>query len=121
MNYESWISLKYLTVKKDRFVSIINFVAVAGIAIGVMALIVVIGVMAGFDNDLRDKIIGTTSHIVIEKENGIRDFDGVRDKIKDIDGIVGTTAYIHGNIFLEVDGRAVGLAIRGINPTTDRD
>ena len=121
MNYESWISLKYLTAKKDRFVSVINFVAIAGIAIGVAALIVVIGVMTGFDTDLRDKIIGTTSHIVIERENGIRNFDDIRNSIKNVEGIVGTTAYIHGSIFLEVGGRAVNLGIRGINPDTEKN
>ncbi len=119
MNYENWISLKYLTAKKDRFVSVINFVAIGGIAIGVTALIVVIGVMSGFDHDLRDKIIGTTSHIVIEKENGIRDFEGIREKIKNVEGIAGTTAYVHGSIFLEDNGRAASVAIRGIDPKTD--
>ena len=121
MNYESWICFKYLTAKKNRFISIINFVSVAGIAIGVMALIVVIGVMTGFDNDLRDKIIGTTSHIVVEKENGIRDYDTLRTQLNGIDGILGTTPYIHGSIFMEIDGRAVGLAIRGINPETEKE
>ncbi len=121
MQYESWISLKYLTTKKDRFISVINVISIAGIAIGVMALIVVIGVMTGFDRDLRDKIIGTTSHIVIEKENGIRDFDSVRDRIKDVDGVVTTTPYIHGSIFLETDHRAVGVAIRGIRPETEKN
>ncbi len=99
----------------------INFVAITGVAIGVMALIIVIGVMTGFDNDLRDKIIGTNAHIVIEKENGLRDYNSLRDKVKNISGIAATTAYIHGNIFLEADGRAVGLAIRGINPSTEKD
>ena len=64
MNYENWISFKYLTAKRERFFSVMNLVSIAGVAIGVMALIVVIAVMTGFDNDLRDKIIGTTSHIV---------------------------------------------------------
>ena len=54
MNFEWWLTLRYLTAKKDKFLSVINFVAIAGIAIGVMALIIVIGVMTGFDHDLRE-------------------------------------------------------------------
>ncbi|HOW35150.1 MAG TPA: ABC transporter permease [Candidatus Omnitrophota bacterium] len=121
MNYENWISLKYLTAKKDRFVSVINFVAVIGIAIGVMALIVVIGVMTGFDTDLREKIIGTTSHVIIEKENGIKNNDEIRRKIENLKEIAGSTPYVQGNVFLQYDSRAVGLGVRGINPDTEKN
>ncbi len=119
MKYESWISYRYLTAAKDRFLWIINLISIAGIAIGVMALIVVIGVMTGFDQELRDKIIGTNAHIVIEKETGIADYGAVQDTIKNLPGIQGTTPYIHGNVFLEADGRAMGLIVRGIDPATE--
>ena len=119
MSYESWISYRYLTAKKDRFVSMISFVAIAGIAIGVMALIVVIGVMTGFDQDLRDKIIGTQSHIVVEKETGLKDFQEVESQLSVINGIAGTTAYINGNIFLESGSRAMTLTVRGVDPATE--
>ena len=52
------VNIKIPTAKKDKFLAVINFVAIAGIAIGVMALIIVIGVMTGFDHDLREKIVG---------------------------------------------------------------
>ena len=81
MNYESWISYRYLMAKKDLFLSMINFVAVAGIAIGVMALIVVIGVMTGFDRDLRDKIIGTNAHVMVERETGVKNYPEVLAKL----------------------------------------
>ena len=55
MNYELWIAYRYLTARKDRFLALINGVSVLGIAIGVAALIVVIGVMTGFDRDLRTR------------------------------------------------------------------
>ncbi|MFA5059633.1 MAG: ABC transporter permease [Candidatus Omnitrophota bacterium] len=121
MQYENWISFRYLSAKKAGFLSAINLISIIGIAIGVMALIVVIGVMTGFDTDLRNKIIGTNAHIVIEKESGIRSFEAVREKIKDVPGITATTAYIHGSIFLESDGRAMGLGIRGVNPASEKN
>ncbi len=116
MNYENWLSYRYLTAKKDRFVSVIRIVSIAGVAIGVMALIVVIAVMTGFDIDLRDKIIGTNAHIVIEKEAGLQDPELVQQKIRPIEGIIGTSPYIHGNVFLEVNKKAMGLTLRGVDP-----
>ena len=119
MNYESWISYRYLTTKKDRFFSIINFISMAGVAIGVAALIVVIGVMTGFDHDLQDKITGTNAHVLIEKETGMRDYSLLQEKVKGIEGVESTTPYILGNVFLESDGQAMGLTLRGINPATE--
>ncbi len=116
MNIEGLISYRYLTIKKERFLSVINFVAVTGVAIGVAALIVVIGVMTGFDQELRDKIIGTNSHIVIEKEVGIRDYQKVRSAIAGIEGIEATTPYIQGHVFIEVENQVVPVSLRGVEP-----
>jgi len=119
MNYENWISYRYLKAKKGRFLAFLNFVSIAGVAIGVMALIIVIGVMEGFGNNLREKIIGTTPHIVIEKETGIQDYKKVQEKIKDIEGIVSSSPYVQGNVFLEEKGSALGQVVRGIDPLTE--
>src|SRR3989338_6148266 len=120
MNYENWISYRYLTGSKGRFLSFLNIVSIAGVAIGVMALIIVTGVMTGFGNNLREKIIGTTPHIMIEKETGVRDFQDVRDRIKGIEGVAGSSPYIQGSVFLESAGnQATGIIVRGIDPETE--
>jgi len=119
MSYEPWISYRYLMAKKDRFLSIINFVAVAGIAIGVMALIIVIGVMTGFDRDLRDKIIGSNAHILVERETGLKNYENIVAKLKPIPGITATAPYIHGNVFLESRQRAMSLILRGVDPARE--
>ena len=119
MNYESWISYRYITAKKDRFLSIINFISIAGVAIGVAALIVVIGVMTGFDHDLREKITGANAHILIEKETGIRDYSTVENQLKKVEGIVATSPYVSGNVFLESEGQAMGITVRGVDPSTE--
>ncbi len=119
MKYESWISYRYLVGKKERFLSVISFVAVAGVAIGVMALIVVIGVMTGFDHDLREKIIGTNAHVLIEKESGLKNYDALKERIAPLEGIIGVTPYIHGNVFLESGSTTMGLTVRGVNPATE--
>lgn len=120
MKYENFISYRYLTSSKGQFLSFLNIVSIAGVAIGVMALIVVLGVMTGFGNNLRDKIIGTTPHIVVEKEIGIKGYDAVGQEISTVEGVKAVSPYIQGNVFLETSsGRALGQLVRGIVPKTE--
>ena len=120
MNFENWISYRYLVASKGRFLTFLNVISIAGVALGVTALIVVTGVMTGFGNNLREKIIGTTPHIALEKENGIKDFSTLVSRLRSVEGTVGASPYIQGNIFLEEDGKAMALALRGIDPSTEK-
>src|SRR5271170_6355160 len=119
MNFEWWLTFRYLSAKKDKFLAVINFVAIAGIAIGVMALIIVIGVMTGFDHDLREKIVGANAHIFVERETGVRNYAQLNERLKTLPGVIATTPYIHGNVFLEAGTRAASLILRGVNPSTE--
>ena len=119
MNFEFWIALRYLRAKKDKFLSVINMVAIGGIAIGVMALIIVIGVMTGFDHDLREKIVGSNAHVLVEKETGVKKYAQLQDQLGKMPGVKAATSYIHGNVFLENKQRAMSLILRGIDPATE--
>ncbi|MFP4472891.1 MAG: ABC transporter permease [Candidatus Omnitrophota bacterium] len=120
MNIERFISYRYLTAQRGRFLSFLNIISIGGVAIGVMALIVVTGVMTGFGNNLREKIIGTTPHVVVEKETGVADYDRLRDRLLTVDGVQGASPYVQGNVFLESrSGKALGQMIRGVNPGTE--
>jgi lipoprotein-releasing system permease protein len=116
MNYTVWLAFRYLVARKDKFLALINWVSILGIAIGVAALIVVIGVMTGFDHDLRDKIVGTNAHIVIERETGVKNYEALRERVSSVAGVAGASPYIIGNVFLERGSRASGLILRGIDP-----
>ena len=99
MNYESWISFRYLTANsQERFISLISVISILGVAIGVAALIIVLGVMTGFDNDLRDKIVGTNSNILIEKEEGIKDAARLREALSSIKGVNANKPYSAGGM-----------------------
>jgi lipoprotein-releasing system permease protein len=120
MGFAGWMAWRYLGAKKDKFLSVINFVSIAGIAIGVAALIIVIGVMSGFDHDLREKIVGANAHVVVERESGIKGYQILNKSLKNVSGVVASTPYIHGNVFLESTGsRAVSLILRGVVPETE--
>lgn len=120
MNYINWISYRYLTASKGRFLSFLNFVSVAGVALGVAALIIVIGIMTGFQNNLREKIIGSTPHVSIEKETGISDYPQLIGEVKQIGGVQGVSPFISGNIFFEYAGQARGMVLRGVDPDTEQ-
>jgi len=119
MSFENWISYRYFVASKGRFLTFLNMLSIVGVAIGVMALIVVTGIMTGFGNNLRDKIVGTTPHVMIERENGITGFQELKEEVSGIEGVIGTAAFIQGNIFLEDSGQALGLAIRGVEPDAE--
>ena len=85
MRFESYVAFRYLRGKrKNRFVSLITIISVAGVSVGVIALIVVMSVMTGFDIALRDTIIGNRAHLTVEEFSGdqIGNPDAVIDEIK---------------------------------------
>lgn len=121
MNFSFRISLRYLTSRhKESFISLISVISILGVAIGVMALIVVLAVMTGFDNDLKDKIIGTNAHILVEKENGITNYASLKETLSQIKGIKASAPYVNGRVFILKDNRIITVAIRGINPVEEQ-
>ena len=119
MSYENFISHRYLTASKGRFLTFLNIVSIVGIAIGVASLIVVIGVMTGFGNNLREKIIGTTPHIMVEKETGVDNYNEVTEKIRALKGVAAASPYVQGNIFIEYDDQAAAMVVRGIDARSE--
>src|SRR6266545_4826878 len=93
MPYELFIGLRYLKAKrKTAFISIITLISTAGVTLGVMALIIVLAVMTGFEEDLKEKILGTNAHIVVLKSSGgIGAYDQLMEKLKKVDGVVAGT------------------------------
>ncbi len=123
MRYELLIASRYLAAKrKEKFISIISLISVLGVAVGVCALIVVIGVMSGFDNELRDKIIGANAHLVVEQEGGIADYDKVITEIKaSSPHVLSASPFLDGQVFASVGGSMQNLAVRGIVPKDESE
>lgn len=116
--YEVIVGLRYLKAKrKQTFISIITFISIAGIAVGVMALIVVLAVMTGFQEDLRDKILGTNSHIVITQySKGMDNFESVVKKVQDYPQVEAVTPFIYSQVMLTSEQNVSGVVVRGIDP-----
>jgi lipoprotein-releasing system permease protein len=123
MGYEWFISLRYLKAKRRQgFISLISIISVAGVAVGVMALIVVLAVMTGFTDSLREKILGINSHIVVQKlGTGITDYQELSAVILQESGVMAATPYTYSQTMLSVPDASSGAIVRGIDPTTAND
>ncbi|MEN6617594.1 MAG: lipoprotein-releasing ABC transporter permease subunit [Syntrophorhabdus sp.] len=118
MDYETTIGLRYLRSKrKEAFISLTTWIAVVGIGIGVMAIIVVIAVMTGFQDEIRARILGINPHILVMDVNGeIRNPDEVVAKIKAINGVSRAFPFTAFQAMVQSGRQMSGVAIKGINP-----
>jgi len=120
MNFELFISLKHLRTKRGKsLLSLLTIISVVGVAVGVMTLIVVLAVMNGFQNDLRSKILGITSHIMVFKiGNVINDYDKVIEKVESTEGVRAATPFIQTQVMISGYRAVSGAILRGIDPDT---
>ena len=116
--YEFHIAIRYLKAKrKQSFISLITFLSIAGVALGVMALVVVIAVMSGAEADFRDRILGFQSHIsVLHRGGQFTDYDYARKLVTKLPGVVDVSPYVSGQVLLRSAYGVSGASIRGINP-----
>lgn len=122
MRAELFISWRYLrTKRKEKFISLISVISVLGVAIGVAALIVVIAVMAGFDRDLRDKIVGNYSHITLSGYAGIDSakFESIEKKLLQNPHVTGISPYLQGQALIKQGNRHFALGIKGVEPSSE--
>jgi len=121
MSYELFVGLRYLKAKrKSTFISIITVISTAGVALGVMALIIVLAVMTGFEEDLTEKILGTNAHIVVLKSNGeMADYNDLMVKLKGLGGVIAATPFIYNQVMLSTGKNVSGVVLRGIETKTD--
>jgi len=121
MPFELFIGLRYLKAKrKSTFISLITLISVAGVALGVMALIIVLAVMTGFEEDLKDKILGTNAHIVVLDTAGpMDDYKALLKKVQGIDGVLAATPFIYNQVMLSSGRNVSGVVLRGIDVATD--
>ena len=116
-SYELFISLRYLRARRKQvFVSIITFISIAGIFLGVAALIIVLAVMNGFENDLRNKILGINSHVILMEHGGaMKNHPRVMREIAQLPGVVAATPFIYSQAMLKNGSSVTGIVLRGLS------
>ncbi len=117
---EYFIGLKYLLAKrKQTFISIITAISVSGVAVGVMALIIVLAVMSGFEKELKDRILGATAHIhVTSLEGSISDPFVLAQRVETMDGVIAASPYIFSQVMITSGTGSTGAILRGVDVAT---
>ncbi len=120
MSYEYFIGRRYLRAKqKERFISLITLLSIAGVSVGVMALIVVIAVMTGFESDLKSRILKGQAHVLVMRHGGpFKNYQNVLETVQSIDGVVAATPFIYTQVMIRAPGGVSGAVLRGVDPTT---
>lgn len=117
--YEILVGLRYLKAKRrQRTISLNTFISIAGITLGVAALIGTLGIMTGFKEDLQTKILGTTAHIIVQ-ERGTNDMKGYPDlvtHIEQVPDVLASAPFIFKQVLVTSKTAVQGVVLRGIHP-----
>jgi lipoprotein-releasing system permease protein len=118
MSFELFIGGRYLRARqKQAFISLITILSVAGVTIGVMALIVVIAVMSGAESDFRSRILKVESHVVLMRHGGaFTNYHRILEDVKSIDGVEKAAPFVYAQIMLRSSSGVSGAVLRGIDP-----
>jgi lipoprotein-releasing system permease protein len=121
VHYELTVGLRYLRARrKEAFISLITVISVVGVMIGVMTLNIVLAVMTGFEEDLRDRILGFNPHIVLVSYAGvIREPDQVVAKVRDTPGVAAAAPLVYSQVMLSSGQSVSGVVVRGVPPGVD--
>ena len=119
--FESFVALRLLRgVRRQKgFLSLSTFISMAGVAVGVMALIVVIGVMTGFDQDLKKKILSVNAHVIVLKQGApVTDYGELVAQVQTVPGVVSAVPFIYTQVMYSAPGNISGGVIRGLDLKT---
>ncbi|MDY0162942.1 lipoprotein-releasing ABC transporter permease subunit [Desulfobotulus sp.] len=122
MPLELFIAGRYLRARrKQGFISLIGILSVFGVALGVMALVVVIAVMSGAETDFRKRILGLEPHVLLMGQGGgLQNPDLAREMLEKMPGVAATAPFVYGKVVLRASGGMGGAFLRGIDPSGQR-
>lgn len=120
--YQLFIAFRYLkSRKRHKGISFNTVISTGGVAVGVMALLVVLAVMTGFHEDLQKKILGVSAHVVVLDYRGaLSGYDSVIAKVKTDKEVLSASPFVLGQVMLSYGGKGQGVYLRGIDISGDR-
>ena len=123
MNWRFFVASRYFKIRrKEKFISIISLMSILGVAVGVAALVIVLAVMSGFDRELKTRIIGTTPHVIIERDGGIAYPDTFVEKVlSENKNVVSFSPFVQGQVILKCGERFSGVILNGIDEATEKN
>jgi len=119
---ELFVGLRYLRAKRrTRFVSFITLISLAGIALGVAALIVILSVMNGFEGELRSRLLSMSAHGTVSSSNAIQDWKTLVDKIEAEEGVRAAAPFVPMEGMIQSGRDLYGVMVHGIDPAYETD
>jgi lipoprotein-releasing system permease protein len=118
--FELEIALRYLLAKRRQvFISVISLVSTAGVTVGVMALIIALALMTGLQQEMRDRILGATSHVYIWKPAGLEDYRAEVARLAQVPGVVAAAPALIGKALIQSERRDSFITIKGVDPALE--
>ncbi len=117
MSYEWFISVRYLRAKrKQTFISVISFISIAGVTLGVAALILVLAVMTGFTQGVREQILGNVPHVLMQRfGEGIDNPEELVRAAKKVPHVVSASPFISREAMLLARGNVAAVSVKGVD------
>ncbi len=116
LRFSKKIALRYLWSKRsEAFVTIITVISILGVALGVMVLNIVMAVMTGFEHELREKIVGANSHIVVKPLGGkLEQWRETAEQLRQIGEVVSVSPFTYHQALIRTQSGSAGILIRGV-------
>ncbi len=123
MKFELSVALRYLRAKrKQTLLSAVSLIAVLGFILGVMALIIALALMTGFQEDIQAKILGASAHVLVYPtgSRGIKEVDSTIDIVRKDPMITSVSGVVYGKVMVYTTGGADGIVLKGIDPVKEK-
>ncbi len=123
MGYELFIASRYLKAKrKQAFISVITFISTLGIAIGVMALVIALALITGFQEDVQAKILGATSHVMVSEVSGegLTGYEELAARMEGVEGVRVVSPIIYDMVLISGPFKSKGGMLKGLDFEHDR-
>ena len=123
MPFELRIAIRYLVARrKQAFISVITFISMLGVTVGVMALMIALGLMTGLQREIRSKILGTTAHLHVFHGGAaaVEDYREVVREVRDIPEVVGSAPTVYTKAMISSTSASAFATVKGVHPDFER-
>jgi lipoprotein-releasing system permease protein len=119
-NIPLYIGLRYTRAKRrNQFISFISAFSLVGMALGVMALIIVLSVMNGFDREMKERILNVVPHGFIDQQPAVDDWAVLAARVDAQPGVVASAPYIQSSAMVTYSGGVEAIELNGVDPATE--
>jgi len=123
MNLPVWIATRYLRTRRHSgFITLLTAISIGGVALGVTALLTVLAVMNGFENEIQTRIAGTDAHVILLGQNaaGVTDPGPVLERVRRQPGVIGVAPFTYVKAMVFREGLTEGMVVKGVDLAAER-